>query len=93
MIPTEEMQRWKEQGFSNEWAWLQEGACGRCHDVCDDERGVPVASVGETPADATEAMRRNLASARKQIRKPLCAQCQQRLALKPGGDRIVFGIG
>lgn len=84
---------WERQGWVNELAWLLGGVCGRCHDVWDDERGVPIASVGETPVNATRAMTKNLQNARRLIRKPLCAECQSKLRRKPGGSNlIVFAV-
>ncbi|OGN02407.1 MAG: hypothetical protein A2655_01605 [Candidatus Yanofskybacteria bacterium RIFCSPHIGHO2_01_FULL_43_42] len=87
----ERAQPWQEGGWRSKLHWQREGQCARCQDVWDDERGIPVASVAETPPDATEAVRENLRKARRLIGKPLCSECEDKLRRKAGGDLIAFG--
>lgn len=66
------------------------GACVRCYDVWDYERGNPIKSVPPTPIDAINAVRRNLKKARNWIDKPLCADCEGDIRRRAGGNLITF---
>lgn len=85
-----------EQAIQGHWdsreEWLREGPCGHCQDVWDSERGTPVASVDDTPPDATDAVKRNLYNARRVIGKPLCSNCENKMRRRPGGHLIKFSF-
>ena len=66
------------------------GACARCQDVWDDQRGKPIKSVSPAPIDATDAVRCNLKKARNWIDKPLCADCEGKIRRRAGGNLITF---